>query len=92
MHEINFDYLKRNRKSLLIEKNEVVVWRSVFRSVFRNNDSVEQRTRSILDRFLTELKAHLKKGRWLIVTNIGSKCGFLDNDSYVLVSRHRRNH
>ncbi|KAJ8977112.1 hypothetical protein NQ317_005240 [Molorchus minor] len=27
MHEMNFHHLKRNRKSLLIEKNEIVLWR-----------------------------------------------------------------
>ncbi|KAJ8982305.1 hypothetical protein NQ317_001165 [Molorchus minor] len=76
---MNFHHLKRNRKSLIIEENEIVLWRRSYLE--------KTRRQAFLEGFSPGFKAPSGRGRRLITTHIGSDSGFLENGLNVFESR-----
>ncbi|CAH2012435.1 unnamed protein product, partial [Acanthoscelides obtectus] len=97
LHEINFRYETRNRKSVLIERPEIVAWRDkaeksyldetwvnaghTVKKTWIDKNVVSNRQASI-EGLSTGLRGPSGKGQRLIVTHIGSDSGFLEEGDY----------
>lgn len=114
LKDMNFRYLKRNRRSMLIEKPEIVIWRRKYLEKVRQfrregkriywmdetwlNEghtvkkvwqdlSITSSRQAFLDGFSTGLKDPSSRGRRLIITHIGSDCGFLEGGLLLFESK-----
>ncbi|CAH2010038.1 unnamed protein product [Acanthoscelides obtectus] len=79
LHEINFRYETRNRKSVLIERPEIVAWHRKYLREINRQASIEGLS--------TGLRGPSGKGQRLIVTHIGSDSGFLEECDLIFVSK-----
>lgn len=78
IRDLNFEYVKRGRNSALLEKEDIVLWRSKFIQQIRKYRA-ESKTIYYVDEMFINIEANTKnKSKRFIVVHIGSHEGFVN--------------
>ncbi|XP_074028603.1 uncharacterized protein isoform X1 [Leptinotarsa decemlineata] len=93
LKQMNIKFIKRGRKSALIEREEIVLWRRNYLKKIREYRLDGRKIYYLDETFLNQghtvskgSEALAGKGRRLLITHIGSDSGFLENGLLILDS------
>ena len=119
LKELNFTYARRSRKSTLIDKDEIIVWRrNYLRQIktFREEDrkiyymdetwlnaghtvnkvwkdtAIQSSKQAFLSGLSSGLTSPSGKGKRIIITHIGSECGFVDEGLDIFESNKNKDY